>query len=644
VLGIKMSSARKPLPPDPATPTRRPPASNNSNSAPKTPSKSAAPSASSDTVQANGLARTPSLRKENVPLSARAAAARRAANRVSVGLGSTSALPEDGAEDDARAEHAQLVAELKEQLQRAEFASDQYQKQLEVLQLRLDEVLIDQSRLEEQGHQRDAEIQILQANAKEFARQRKEMEQFHEAEKALILKERDQHASKEEELQVIIRRLNDTIRQRDIRLPDASPSGRSSPRPDSETFAPLSPTSPEEPSGESQQLQQRDRMIESLRLELVDAQIKLTEMEHMGDGRLQELEKQLLEARMTNARLLEDNESYQLLLSEKTLKGDFMNDSGPSATGLGSLADELESAQKTSEGESEAYRKLEAEAKSLRDGNKALTLYIDRIIGRLLQHEGFEHIIHEKNEPPEVPSKTAATEKALPPAPAPAPAPAAAGPSFLQRAKSVVSRPAAPPKARPLSLAQPPTAHENPNTAPSIPLARAHRRSRSDQIQSPEEQSPMSPAPAAAVVGQMYRGSPLRTISGGPTSQGISPALSPSLGPTRTSYFPPGQSLTGRAPSGGPPAVERSSSSNSFVSEQSGDMHSTDASSAAPVTATTSNSIPGAVMKQNQLRPLRLVREQAAAEDEEAAKKSNRTSWFGFFKGTSLETGGKAEP
>jgi hypothetical protein len=581
------------------------------------------------------------MRKENVPFSARAAAARRAGNRMSAGFGSTSALSQDGAEDDARAEHAQLVAELKEQLQRAEFASEQYQKQLEVLQLRLDEVLIDQTRLEEQGHQRDAEIQILHANAKEFARQRKEMEQFHEAEKTLILKERDQQARKEEELQVVIRRLNDTIRQRDVRFQDASPSGRSSPRLDSETFAPLPLTSQEEPNGDSQQLQQKDRMIESLRLELADAQIKLTEMEHMGDGRLQELEKQLLEARMTNARLLEDNESYQLLLSEKTLKGDFMNDSGPSATGLGSLADELESAQKNSEGESEAYRKLEAEVKNLRDGNKALTLYIDRIIGRLLQHEGFEHIIHEKNEPPEVPSKTAATEKALPPPPAPV----ATGPSFLQRAKSVVSRPTAPPKARPLSLAQPPTAHENPDTAPSIPLTRSHRRSRSDQLQTQEEHPPMSPAPAAAVVGQMYRGSPLRTISGGPTSQGISPALSPSLGPTRTSYFPPTQSLR-RTLSGTKPAVERGSSSNSFVSEHSADVYSTDASSAAPAPApaATSNNIPGAVMKQNQLRPLRLVREQAAAEDEEAAKKANRGSWFGFFKGTSLEAGGKAEP
>ena len=573
-------------------------------------------------------------------MSARAAAARRAGSRVSTGLGNMSGLSDAGAEDDARAENAQLVAELKEQLGKAELASEQYQKQLEVLQLRLDEVLSDQTRLEEQNHRQETKVQVLQANAKEFARQKREMEQFHEAEKTLILKEREQQASIEEELQSVIRRLNETIRQREVRSHVDSASGRNSPRADNETFAALSPSFQEGSSGDSQQSHQKDRTIESLRLDLADAQIRLAEMEHMDDGRLQELEKHLLEARMTNARLLEDNESYQLLLSEKTLKGDFMNDSGPSATRMGSLADELESAQENTEGESEAYRKFEGELKNLRDGNKALTLYIDRIIGRLLQHEGFEHIIHEKSEPPEVPSKTMSAEKALPPAPTPA----SAGPSFLQRAKSVVSRPAAPSKSRPLSLAQPPTAHENPDTAPSIPIGRGHRRSRSDQLQTQEEHPPMSPAPAAAVVGQMYRGSPLRTISGGPTSQGISPALSPSLGPTRTSYFPPGQSLTGRTPSGSGPAAERGSSSNSFVSERSADVHSTDASSAAPTTAPASSNIPGAVMKQNQLRPLRLVREQAGLEDEETAKKANRGSWFGFFKGTSLEAGGKTEP
>ena len=64
-------------------------------------------------------------------------------------------------------------------------------------------------------------------------------------------------------------------------------------------------------------------MIESLRLELAEAQLKLVENENMGGDRLQLLEKQLLEARISNARLMDDNESFQLLLSEKTLNGNF---------------------------------------------------------------------------------------------------------------------------------------------------------------------------------------------------------------------------------------------------------------------------------------------------------------------------------
>ena len=68
---------------------------------------------------------------------------------------------------------------------------------------------------------------------------------------------------------------------------------------------------------------QKDKLIESLRLELAEAQIKLVESENQGGGRLNEVERLLMEARMSNARLMEDNESYQLLLQEKTLHGDF---------------------------------------------------------------------------------------------------------------------------------------------------------------------------------------------------------------------------------------------------------------------------------------------------------------------------------
>lgn len=365
-------------------------------------------------------------------------------------------------------------------------------------------------------------------------------------------------------------------------------------------------------------------MIESLRLELAEVQIKLAEMEHLGDGRLQEIERQLLDTKMANARLMEDNESFQLLLSEKTLKGDFMHEPRPeAAASLGTLADELETAGDSGEGEnSEAYKRLEAELKSSRDSNKALTLYIDKIIGRLLQHEGFEHIIHEKDEPRRAPAK--ATDKALPPPPSGEQQPT----SFLQRAKSVVSgrtgRPL--PQARPLSYMPPAaaepvaTAHENPETAPSIPLSRGHRRSRSDQA---------SENPAAAVaVSHKGRGSPRRTSSGGPSSRGTSPSMSPSLSSNRSPFLSSNLPSTRVHSGSGPPMTDRSSRTDSIISGHSGEVNSHEPPSP-PRERQGANALPGAVMKQNQLRPLRLVREITSHEDDEAARKrANRASWM----------------
>lgn len=410
-------------------------------------------------------------------------------------------------------------------------------------------------------------------------------------------------------------------------------------------------------------------MIESLRLELAEVQIKLAEIEHMGDGSLQEVEKQLLEARMANARLMEDNESFQLLLSEKTLKGDFMQECRPqTASGMGTLAEELELASGGGEGESsEAYKRLETELKASRDSNKALTLYIDKIIGRLLQHDGFEHIIHDKDEPAGPSVKP--TDKALPPPP-----PDEQVPSLLERAKSVVSgrsgRPT--PRARPMSYMPTsapsiapdtgPTAHENPETAPSIPLSKGHRRSRSDQA------AEIAAAGGVTTANQTRRGSPLRTSSGErPNPVAAAAAMSGSMSPTTTISSSPANRLpvampgnpntsNSRTPSGSilPSAANRSSRANSVLSEQSGDAQSMDTSSPPREKAgggSGANAPIGAVMKQNQLRPLKLVRENSVLEDEEAAaaarKRANRGSWVpawfnraGFGEGEPLRPPG----
>jgi hypothetical protein len=583
-------------------------------------------------------------------MSARAAA-RKPAARGNSGLVGTLKSTDGTYDNDSRAEHAQLVEELKQQVQKAETASEQYRKETDMLQMRLNEVLGERDGLENQISQMDAEAEAVHAEAKDILRQKKDLEQAHNAEKALMLKERETQLNTEQELQGVIQRLNETMKQKEMRahvegdragvsrsgmcvrvteishgLIDSAASFRSRASPDLDPgqFAPSAQLDRSSSRNNSTLLLQKDKMVESLQLELAEAQIKLAEIEHMGDGRLQEIEKQLLDTRMANARLLEDNESFQLLLSEKTLKGDFLQETRPqTAAAIGTLADELESAGDDGEGESsKTYKKLEAELKSSRDSNKALTLYIDKIIGKLLQHEGFEHIIHEKDEPPELPAKP--TDKALPPPP-----PGEQAPSFLQRARSVVSgragRPL--PKTRPLSYMPPATvdvaatAHENPATAPSIPLARGgHRRARSDQVTE-------NPA-ATVVVGQTRRESPLRTSSGGPSSPGISPTMSPSTSSNRSPFVfsnPPSSRITSGS---GPPTAEPRSRTNSILSQQSGEVNSQGTHSP-PREKLGLNVLPGAVVKQNQLRPLRLVRENTQLEDDEAArKKANRGSWM----------------
>ena len=127
-------------------------------------------------------------------------------------------------------------------------------------------------------------------------------------------------------------------------------------------------------------------------------------MENSGGGHLQDLEKMLLEARMSNAKLMEDNESYQVLLSEKTLNGDFsrtnlMNASHDASEGGGehqlragsTLADELETASED-QSEDQQVRRLESDLSAAKDQNKALTVYINKIISRILANEQFEQL------------------------------------------------------------------------------------------------------------------------------------------------------------------------------------------------------------------------------------------------------------
>ncbi|KAK9849858.1 hypothetical protein MYU51_013007 [Penicillium brevicompactum] len=593
--------------------------------------------ARSPSAATNGLNRSPSFRG-STPVSARAAA--RKPGRSNLSMSNVPRVSNDPSEEEARAQNAALIEELREQLQKAETASDQYQKQLGVLQMRLDEAISEQSKLEDQAHERDSRIEALNSDIRDQGRQIRDLEQNHESERNAMLQEKEQQSSREEEMQATIQRLKDSMAQKDMRMNaegdrsqvsrSSSFRNRASPDVDGQ-FAPSSHIERSPSRNNSTLLLQKDKVIESLRLELAESQIKLVEMENAGGGRQRELEKELLEARMANARLMEDNESYQLLLSEKTLtgdfaKGDFMRDAHPakqSASGLGSLADELESVEESPE--TEADSKPEGEVKALKDQNKALTLYIERIISRLLMHDGFEHIL-DKNEDEAAADKQ--NEKELPPTPPEKDD--GSQQSFLQRARSVVAGPnsrpstSAQPRSRPTSMLPPPAPpqsnpNENPNTAPSIPfrtqsVRASHRRSRSEQV---------DPG-AANVVGQMYRG----RNSGGPISPStMGPGSRQSMLSGAASYI----SSMSRAPSmSSQPDRAGRSSSPSVTSDPHGDTLSSGATSSPPRSSGGMNNYTGAVMQQDKLRPLRLVSETARLKEEEEAarKKANRGSWI----------------
>jgi hypothetical protein len=361
-----------------------------------------------------------------------------------------------------------------------------------------------------------------------------------------------------------------------------------------------------------------------LRLELAEAQIKLVESENQGGGRLHEVERLLMEARMANARLMEDNESYQLLLQEKTLNGDFGKSDfsymGASAnqdalnalegrSGGTSLADELSDA---AEGESENYRRLEAELRSMKDQNKALTLYINKIIERLLQHQDFEAILDQSSDF----RPGANTNKELPPPP-----PEKdqwSGASLLQRAKSIATG-TNKPKPRPASFmptSAQPTVHNDPETAPKIPLGNLTRSTSVRRARPMSEQ--FTGAGGAGLVGQMYRGP--------------SAPVSPPLGqPQRSQTFFNPSPLSGNpnAAARNPSGNQAPSSGNfpgmpSETSSTSGDSNelTTPPSQSPPripheKTTTFAGGKP---------RPLRLVQE-----NPDAVKAENkRASWMGW--------------
>ncbi|OTB06969.1 hypothetical protein M426DRAFT_71922 [Hypoxylon sp. CI-4A] len=599
----------------------------------------------------NGTAGTPQRTRSirgGTPMSARAAATHRASSSLSISTTNGNA--------DARAETVALIEDLKERLQKSDSTSEQHRKQAEVLQSRLDDALKEQAKLEERVHEHEEQIEVLRNEKRETARQMREMEAIYEAERSSMMKEKEEMANREEEMQAVINRLKETLNQRNVddEYRPTRQSNNSSPSVDSGNFAPPSSVQRSDSRNNSKLLLQKDKLIESLRLELAEAQIKLVESENQGGGRLHEVERLLMEARMANARLMEDNESYQLLLQEKTLHGDFgkgdfsymnvaanqdalnalegrSNAGDAIATPATSLADELGALGGDDEpkpADDDNTRRLETELRAAKDQNKALTLYINKIIERLLQNDEFEHILDQSSDF----KPSANVHKDLPPPP---PESHGVGASLLQRAKSIaIGGGAQRPRPRPTTMMashqfaqahanqMTPSALHNPETAPSIPISGLGR----SQSTARRGGRPMSEqlTGAAGIVNAMYKG------PDGP----LSPTLSTASSGARHSgtFFggPRIPSSTGANGSAGNfPGMRSETSSVSGDSAADGTTTGTTASQSPPRTVGSREAEKATTMIGNKPRPLRLVQENNEREREQ----NKRASWMGWAWG-----------
>jgi hypothetical protein len=203
-----MSTAAATKPPAGGTP-RREPAARTSSSSPaaanRTPTRNQTPT----TNGTGGAAKPRSVRSgtNGAPVSARASVRKPAAPSAL----SSNASQADTSDDDAREEQAAFVHELKERLQKAETESEERNKQVEVLNARLDEALQEQAKLEERAHEEEEKVESLENVKREITRQHRELESIYEAERVQAMKEKEATQTREEELQETIQRLKETM-------------------------------------------------------------------------------------------------------------------------------------------------------------------------------------------------------------------------------------------------------------------------------------------------------------------------------------------------------------------------------------------------------------------------------------------------
>jgi uncharacterized protein YhaN len=209
---MSAATARKAAPP--GTPARDPAAKASASPANAARRGSTTPSANGTT---NGVTRTRSVRSgtNGAPVSARAAV-----RKPGAPSNLSTSSPADAHDEDAREEQAAFMADLRERLLTAEAEATERQRQIDVLNARLDDAIKEQAKLEERAHEEEEKAESLEAERQKLTRQQRELEGIYEAERVQAMKDKEGAQTRAQELQETIQRLKETMAKKNVESSD----------------------------------------------------------------------------------------------------------------------------------------------------------------------------------------------------------------------------------------------------------------------------------------------------------------------------------------------------------------------------------------------------------------------------------------
>lgn len=171
---------------------------------------------STTSVTAHGVARSQSNRgTSGTPRSTREPLKRPSPNTSF--LNTNPDVSDDANDEDARAENISIIADMRDRMRKAETASEEYQRQLNTLQTRLDDSHFQQGKLEDQVAEVMGTMEELEIEKSRELRLKREMESNFDAERTAFVRDKDEQKAKEEELELVIQRLKENLAQRDLR-------------------------------------------------------------------------------------------------------------------------------------------------------------------------------------------------------------------------------------------------------------------------------------------------------------------------------------------------------------------------------------------------------------------------------------------